>query len=371
MKFVSITYTKKPQFSQPEAWFRRIRAYLGVLESLARRHSVISIDRIDYNGEVCLNGVQHHFPDFGDNRFGVPWKLNHLVKKQKPDIVLVQGMIFPLQVILLRMQLGRKVRIIVQNHAEKPGRRGRYWLQRLADRFVDAYLFAAREMGDEWVSRMIIRRAGKIREVMEASSDFSWMDRREARERTGVRGNPVFLWVGRLDANKDPLTVVRAFLKFTASQTLGIQPSARLYMIFPTRELLPAVEELLNLAQGGRESVVLVGEKPHEAMAEWYNSADYIISGSHYEGSGIAVCEAMSCGCIPVLTDILSFRKMTGHGKCGILYPPGDEDALATALVQITTMDGEVGRQKVLYQFRSDLSFEAIADGIYSVAAGL
>ena len=122
MKFVSITYTKKPQFSAPDAWLQRIRAYLGVLEALGKQHSVISLDRINYKGEIFVNGVLHYFPDFGSNRLTVAWRLNRYTVNQQPDVVLVQGMLFPLHVILLRIQLGRTAKIIIQNHAEKPGR---------------------------------------------------------------------------------------------------------------------------------------------------------------------------------------------------------------------------------------------------------
>ena len=366
MKLVSITYTKKAQFSEPGAWLQRIRAYLGVLETLAKKYSVISLDRIGYQGEVVVNGVLHHFPDFGKNPLMVTWRLNRYTARQHPDIVLVQGMLFPLHVILLRVQLGRKTKIIIQNHAEKPGLGRLGMFQRLADPFIDAYLFTAREMGDEWIRRQIIRRPEKIREVMEASSDFGLMDRQQARSVTGVQGEPVFLWVGRLDQNKDPLTVIRAFLRFAM-----LQPAARLYMIFHTQELLPAVEQQLDLAPGGRDRVILVGEQQHGKMAEWYNSADYIVSGSHYEGSGVAVCEAMSCGCIPVLTDILSFRMMTGDGSCGILFPPGDTDSLLAAFQRITSLNKAVEREKVLRQFRSALSFEAIAGDIYKTVVSL
>jgi glycosyltransferase involved in cell wall biosynthesis len=366
MKLVSITYTKKAQFSEPGAWLQRIRAYLGVLETLAKKHSVISLDRIGYQGEVVVNGVLHHFPDFGSNPLMVTWRLNRYTARQQADIVLVQGMLFPLHVILLRIQLGRKTKIIVQNHAEKPGL-GRLGLfQRLADPCIDAYLFTAREMGDAWLSRHIIRSAAKISEVMEASSDFPLIDRQKARAVTEVRGEPVFLWVGRLDQNKDPLTVIRAFLQLAA-----LRPSARLYMIYHTEELLPAIETLLDLTPGGRDCVVLAGQKEHEKMAEWYNSADFIVSGSHYEGSGIAVCEAMSCGCIPILTDIFSFRKMTGNGSCGILFPAGDEASLLAAMQKISNGNKEIDREKVLRRFRSSLSFEAIADDIYKIASSL
>ncbi len=51
----------------------------------------------------------------------------------------------------------------------------------------------------------------------------------------------------------------------------------------------------------------------------YYNSADYFVLGSHYEGSGFSLVEAMSCGVIPIVTDIPSFRMMTNNGKIGTL----------------------------------------------------
>ncbi|HEX3386522.1 MAG TPA: glycosyltransferase, partial [Mucilaginibacter sp.] len=81
-----------------------------------------------------------------------------------------------------------------------------------------------------------------------------------------------------------------------------------------------------------RESITLVGELPHDELQYWFNSADFTLSASHYEGSGTAVCEAMSCGCVPIVTDIPSFRMITDNGRCGLLYEPGNEHALLDAL---------------------------------------
>jgi len=366
MNLVSLTYTKKSQFTRPEDWLFRIRPYIGVLEELGRYFTVFSIDRIRFDGELLLRGVYHYFPAIEGRRLPVALGLNRLAHRFKPDVVLVQGMNFPLEVLLLRWQLGRKVKIVIHNHAEKPGRGLRGWLQRISDPIISGYLFTAREMGDEWIRRRIIRRAGKVHEIMEASSVFSVIDREKAIECTGAEGSPVFLWVGRLDANKDPLTVLQAFLRF-----VRVRPTARLYMIFQTRELLADIEDLLSREQGAGQCVVLLGEKGHEEMEAWYNVADYIVSGSHYEGSGYAVCEAMSCGVIPILTDIPSFRRMTGGGSCGILYPPGDAESLFEAITRITSSDMTIERARVLRQFREALSFEVIAAGIHQVVLSL
>src|ERR1700761_6733364 len=99
MKLISLTYTKKAQFQTPDSWFYRTQAYMGVLETLGRRTTVISIDRISFHGNITRNGILHIFPDYNGSRLTVATKLNHLTAVQRPDVVLVQGMIFPVQVI--------------------------------------------------------------------------------------------------------------------------------------------------------------------------------------------------------------------------------------------------------------------------------
>ena len=71
----------------------------------------------------------------------------------------------------------------------------------------------------------------------------------------------------------------------------------------------------------------------------------------------------MSCGCIPIVTDIPSFRKMTEE-KCGFLYRPGDDFELLKLLCATKDMDINAERKKVLEQFTNELSFEAITKKI-------
>jgi glycosyltransferase involved in cell wall biosynthesis len=200
---------------------------------------------------------------------------------------------------------------------------------------------------------------------MEVSSVFSPMDKKIARQRSGVVDGLIFLWVGRLNDNKDPLTVLKAFLEFARSNA-----SARLYMIYHTEELLNEIKEMINIS-GQKEVVTLIGRVPHHDLQYWLNSADIILSGSHYEGSGTAVCEAMSCGCMPVVTDIDSFRMITDNGRCGILYEAGNSKALSDALLQINPTDLAYNQKASLEYFWSNLSFEAIASRIQEITESL
>jgi glycosyltransferase involved in cell wall biosynthesis len=359
MKIVSTSYVNTNSYSDPEEWLERISFYTGLLEELAREYEVESIEQINYSGRLIQNAVTYHFLNFKKKKLWFPRRLHRYIKDLKPDVLFVNGFIFPIQIIQLRKTLGKRVKIIVLHRAEKPFNGIKGYIQKLADRSVDAYLFASDEFGEDWINKGIIKSKEKIHEVMQSSSIFHLEDKTTAKEILQINGDRLFLWVGRLNTNKDPLTVVKAFKKY-----LSVRTGAKLYMIYQTDELLPEVETLINTDRKTRESIVLVGKVEHRQLQLWYNATDFFISGSHYEGSGISVCEAMSCGCIPLLTNIISFRRMTGPGKCGFLYEPGNAEQLSSILLKTNELDLQVEKQKAVKQFADELSFKAIAKKI-------
>lgn len=366
MRIISTSYSKSPEFNNPQDWLKRISFYTGLLEQLAIQNEVISIERIDYEGVYTQNGVYYHFVRQKRKVAFFPNRAHYLIRKTKPDIVMVNGFIFPLQIIQLRLYLGKAVKIIILHRAEKPFTGWKKYLQKLADKCVDAYFFASAEFGKEWMQKGIIQGEKKVYEVIQSSSSFYPKEKGKARAELFITGTPVFLWVGRLDSNKDPVTVVKAFIQF-----LTFEPAARLYMIYQADELLNEIKILINKGDKPIEAIRLLGSIPHEGLQTWYSSADFIISGSHYEGSGIAISEAMSCGCIPVVTNIISFRRMTGPGKCGLLYEASDDKGLLAALLQTRQMDMEKERHRVLQQFNNELSFKAIAEKIEKIILSL
>lgn len=365
MHYVSLIYQRDGTYNSPLPWLARVSAYGGVLEALALLGKVTHIVHINYEGELLHNGVNYHFVSCGNEQELFPHQLHRFIKSLKPDVVLVHSFNHPLQVIQLRLALPYKTRIIVQNHAEKPAIGMRKVLQRLADKWIDAYLFASKEMGLGWVAKGNIASPKKINEVMELSSIFYQVDKQTARAKTGVDAEKVYLWAGRLDTNKDPITAVKAFLKFAEAN-----PKARLYMIYQTEELLPEIKQLLSEAPNP-DAVKLVGNVPHDDMLYWFNSADFFVAASYYEGSGTALCEALSCGCVPIVSDIPSFRMITDGGKIGLLFSPGKQDELLQALSQSQNLDLNAQRKKALAFFKSNLSFKAIAQKIHAVASSL
>ena len=366
MRIIHLSYhVPTPNYTDPAAWIKRISFSVVVMESMATYGKVIGIYHINWKGVFHKNNVAYHFPGYKRWQLFLPFQFNQYVKKLTPDVVIVHGLIFPWQILMLRWQVGSRVKILVQHHAERPLRYIRQYFQRWADRYIDAYLFSSLDLGMCWVEKDQIRDKSKIKVIMGTSSTFYPIEKQQARVRTNVVGDKIFLWVGRLDANKDPLVVAKAFLQFSK-----LRPGVSLYMIYQTNELEENLKTLLNSDEGGGR-IHLVGNIAYDELLWWYNSADYIISGSHYEGSGIAVCEAMSCGCIPILTDIPSFQMMSNYGEIGFLYPVGNIEALCIVLEKSLFLNQETEREKVLQQFNQNLSGEANARKIMEVVQSI
>jgi glycosyltransferase involved in cell wall biosynthesis len=363
MRIVFLSYNFSQDIHSPAEWLERIKFYVGWNECLAKEHTVIRVDQINYKGNFIHNGIQYHCVDDGKKKNFFPARLNRYVRELEPDIVLVSSFLFPIQVIQLRRCLGKKVKIILQHHAERPFKGIKKYIQNFAGSQVNAFLFTAYETGVDWVRNKNLDDVNKIHELLEVSSHFYPIDKKTSREATSVSGAPVFLWVGRLNQNKDPLMAVKAFLRFAI-----LQPTAKLYMIYHTAELASDIHKLLPKAPG-ISPVFLVGKVPHSELLNWFNSADFFVSASHYEGSGTALCEAISCGCIPLVSNIPSFKTISGNS--GLLFEPGNEDDLFSVLNQTIQFNVEEKKMNALNIFKTKLSFEAISDKFQRIIESL
>lgn len=363
MRIVHLSYAHMIEQLDPEAWLKKINYFVALLEQMTKKADVKSIHCISHSGVISKSNVEYHFLNLSRFQILLPFKLNNYVQQLQPDVVIVHGLHFPLKVLLLRWRIGSRIRIIIQHHAEKPLRHYKGVLQKVVDKFVSAYFFTASEQGNPWLEKRQITDPNKIHEVMEVPSVFYLMDKSEACLRTGMNNAMRnYLWVGRLDANKDPLTLIKAFLEFSIANS-----NIHLYVIFQSNELIEEIKTLIAISKVEGQ-ITLVGKIDHTELLYWYNSADFIVSTSHYEGSGIAVCEGMSCGAIPILTDIPSFRMMTGNEKCGLLFEAGIVDELVKALRKSLEMDVEQERAETLLQYTTSLSAEAIATKMIDVS---
>jgi glycosyltransferase involved in cell wall biosynthesis len=84
-----------------------------------------------------------------------------------------------------------------------------------------------------------------------------------------------------------------------------------------------------------KNSIIFTGRLSELELVALYQAADLYIDPSLYEGFGLQVVEAMSCG-IPVITsNLTSLPEIVGNA--GILVSPTDIDAIASAIIMVLT----------------------------------
>lgn len=362
IKLVDLVYYSHLNYTRPRQVTENHAPALSFATYLKDKLDFAFVKHAAFEQYEVMDGVPYYFFKGGNRFWSLTVKTHLLLKKLQPDIVLVQGLVFPLQVMFLKLFCGNKFKLVIQHHGELPwtGLKGR--LQKIACNMADAFLFTSAGNADTWKKKNIIKPDARIFELLEASTVFKPVDKAQAKQHTGIAGKANFIWVGHLNQNKDPLTVLNGFDNY-----LHINPEAKLYMIYQTDALLNDVRQLIASSALLSNSVVLVGRVANAQLPYWFSAADFYISGSHKEGSGYALLEAMACGCIPVVTTIPSFKKITLNGQFGFLYPPGDAHALAETLKALEGMDWQKLSTGVLNHFNNKLSFKTIADDLVDI----
>jgi len=219
----------------------------------------------------------------------------------------------------------------------------------------DGFMFTSMGRAVPWTRAGLIGPKQIVYDVIESSTSMVPVDHAWAHEESGIAGDPAILWVGRLNANKDPLTVLSGFERLTAKY-----PAAAMTMIYGESQGESRVKERVDRSPVLRGRVRMLGHVPHFRLAAFYSAADLFVLGSHDEGSGYAVLEACACGASPVVTDIPSFRRMTAGGTIGALWTPGDAGDCARALAEAASRVTSAERRRVQDHFQSHLSWASI-----------
>ncbi len=133
------------------------------------------------------------------------------------------------------------------------------------------------------------------------------------RERWGLEA-PYLLFVGALDARKDPRSLLQAWQTARAAK-----PALQLVIAGdPGRQAPPSMGDAVQL-----------GRVDDDALADLYSAAACLVFSSRYEGFGLPCLEAMACGC-----PVAAFRNSSLPevvGEAGILVDDGDGVALGEA----------------------------------------
>lgn len=371
MRVIHVTFFYDKNISTGDELLKQHYTVTGWAEALQKKGlDVIVMNRFSRECSFEKNGVKYFF--VRDNLPGtlksshLPLKFLKKISELDVDIIHVHDFSLSLRILLLRLLIKKKTSIIIQHHGGASISGIKKSVLVFLNSVADGFFFTTVEQGKEWFKTS--KQRNKIMPVMEgatffnfderdASENLNYYDRYTAREKAGTKGSPVFLWVGRLDENKDPLTVLAGF-----EILAGKYENANLYLIYNTDKLLGKVKKKVTGSLLLQSKVHLLGGIPHEEIKIFYNSADYFVLGSHYEGSGYALSEALRCGCVPVVTNIPSFKMMTNEGQLGALWKPGNKNSFVEAAISAISKPFKNEAMACIDFYKERLSFDAIVE---------
>jgi glycosyltransferase involved in cell wall biosynthesis len=216
------------------------------------------------------------------------------------------------------------------------GERWRFWLGKRLLKRADSVLAVSQATADDAV-RFAGVKASRLRVVHEAA-DPVFEPRPEAAARIKQRWGlePGFLlFVGALDARKDPAGLLRAWAGARQAR--------------PQLELAIAGEPGRQ-APAGMPGAKMLGHVDNATLADLYTAAGCLLYPSRYEGFGLPCLEAMACGC-PVAAYRNSSLPEVVNGA-GELVADGDADALGRAAA-VLSADRERPRHAGIERARS------------------
>lgn len=340
-----------------------------------RGHEVVVLQLAPKRSDLQHGGVRYQFrtpgwmvlklgamlqrwrPHEGPAYYQIAWRQALAILRQRPDIVHIFGLTLdPQLALLVRAAKVVGAGVLVHYHGGYPprGRFARWFAQRHLQ-MIDRVLMTTAEQRAPWIEAGMLA-PEQFRTMIESSVLMQPHDRSLAREQTKMHGDPVFVSTGRLDLVKDPKTMLRAF-----AMSVEHLPDPKLYLYYLDA---PMIDELRQQVAGDariRERVEFRGAASSEEMGAIYSSADFFLQASRREWSGLALIEALACGCIPIVSDIPSFRRLTDNGRVGRLFAAGDARAMAEQIVSLASAERSRLSDEARRWFDESLSFPAMA----------
>lgn len=165
---------------------------------------------------------------------------------------------------------------------------------------------------------------------------------------------PGLVMAARFAGQKDHATLIQA-LALLREQ--GLRPPLLLAGGGSDRHRQKAVALVASLNL--QDQVQFLGHHPH--VPGLLMGHQLAVLSSHYEGMPLSLVEAMAAGCAVVGSDVPGIHELLRHGKDGLLVPPADPAALATAIAELLHDPGRAahiartGRERALTHHTLDL----------------
>lgn len=227
-----------------------------------------------------------------------------------------------------------------------------YWaIEKVADRCTDGYAAICRYVKDTWVARGLVTadRVAVIYNGVDQDRFPPVADSRGARQALGLPSDgPLIGTVGLHEVQKGTRYLIEAMATIVREV-----PECHLVLIGdgPLRQDLEALAQRLGI----RESVHFLGWR-NEA-AQLMGLFDVFCLPSLQEGFSIALLEAMVQARPIVATGVAGNPEAVLHRETGLIVPPGNPEALASAILSYLREPalgerlGRAGRTRLMREF--------------------
>jgi glycosyltransferase involved in cell wall biosynthesis len=149
----------------------------------------------------------------------------------------------------------------------------------------------------------------------------------QLRGRLGWESNRVLISTRRFEPIQGTMIFLEAMLRVFPKC-----PDVRVLMV-GDGSLRPQVEAFIARHRLN-DRFYLPGQVPEPVLADYYNEADLYVSATYSDGASISLLQAMACGLPVIVTSGYGNLEWALHARNGWLYPAGDAQALAAAIVE-------------------------------------
>ena len=146
---------------------------------------------------------------------------------------------------------------------------------------------------------------------------FRPLDMRSTRQRLGLNGEKILLFVGR----PDPLKGLNILIN--AASQLEQPEGVRVLVVGGELEHAAPFEEAMSLAQtlDMDRNISFMGSVTQSQLPLYYNAADVCVIPSYYESFGLVALEAMACATPVVASRVGGLQSTVRDGETGYLVP--------------------------------------------------
>jgi sugar transferase (PEP-CTERM/EpsH1 system associated) len=317
----------------------------------------------------CIPVYEMHKQEGNDWRL-LP-KLARLMKNIKPDIVhtrnwgTVDG--------IVAAKFARIGAVVHGEHGwnmDDPA--GQNIRRRIARRLLSGivnHFVAVSEDIKQWMINSIGIRNTKVSKILNGveTDKFYPRDNIGIRNSLGFSSEDIVIGtIGRLDPIKDQHLLLQAF-----SRLKHEQKKLRLLLVGdgPEKRNLESVRKRLPIG----DRVLFLGER--DDVDKILSAFDFFVLPSRNEGISNTILEAMATGLPVIATDVGGNPELVKHGCTGLLFPPGDCEALVNALnfyieqnPHMIEIHGRNARERVIREFslkRMVKEYETLYKSLY------